>query len=348
LQHIGNNLNTNVYFSLFFIFPTKIFITIVKKLFALLLVILSCQLTHAQDSVKVFTTYQFTLPGSNIQYKMEPIKAGTFLMGSSDKEENRKKDEGPQRSITIAAFWMGAYEVTRDEFDVFYSDATTSENSKVDAITRPSPQYIDFSLGMGKEGGYPVNSLSQHAAIMYCRWLYNKTGIFYRLPTEAEWEYACRAGTTTSYFFGNDQKQLDNYAWYKNNSDNKFQKVGLKLPNAWGLYDMLGNVCEWTMDHYEEKRMDSLTNKAENPFVAPNKTRYPKALRGGSFMDDANELRIAKRFKSDPSWNRRDPQIPKSKWWLTDAPSVGFRIIRPLHQPTVEQANEFFKQYLGN
>lgn len=318
-----------------------------KKLFVLLLSGCCCQLTTAQDSVKIFATYKFTIPGSTIQCKMVAVNEGGFLMGSNATEKNRKADEGPQRKVFIANFWMGAYEVTRDEFDVFYNDETTGESTRADAITRPSPQYIDFSLGMGKEGGYPVNSLSQYAAIMYCRWLYNKTGVFYRLPTEAEWEYACRAGTTTRYYFGNDEKLLDNYAWYKNNSNNKFQKVGLKLPNSWGLYDMLGNVCEWTMDHYEERRMDSLADKAANPSVAPNKSRYPKALRGGGYMDEAGQLRSASRFKSDPLWNKRDPQIPKSKWWLTDAPSIGYRIVCPLQQPSPEQANEFYKQYLG-
>ncbi|MBC7508168.1 MAG: SUMF1/EgtB/PvdO family nonheme iron enzyme [Ferruginibacter sp.] len=278
---------------------------------------------------------------------MIPIKAGSFLMGSNADEKNRNTNEGPQRNITIAAFWMGAYEVTRDGFDVFYADETTSENSSVDAVTRPSPQYIDFSRGMGKEGGYPVNSLSQYAAIMYCRWLYNKTGIFYRLPSEAEWEYACRAGSITTYYFGNDEKQLDKYAWYKNNSDNKFQKTGLKLPNAWGLYDMLGNVSEWTLDQYLERRMDSLQDNTVNPFATPVMARYPKALRGGGYTEEADLLRSATRFKSDPLWNRRDPQIPKSKWWLTDAPSVGFRIICPFKQPTAQEANNFFKQYLG-
>ena len=319
-----------------------------KKLFVLLITICSCQLIAAQDSVKIFNAYKFTLPNSTIKCKMVPISEGSFLMGSNSTDKNSQVEERPQRSIFIANFWMGAYEVTRDEFDIFYTDITTSENSKVDAVTRPSPQYIDFSLGMGKEGGYPVNSLSQYAALMYCRWLYDKTGVFYRLPTEAEWEYACRAGTTTRYYFGNDEKQLDSYAWYKNNSDNKFQKTGLKLPNAWGLYDMLGNVCEWTLDHYQEKRMDSLVDKAANPFVTANKARYPKALRGGSYMEEVHQLRNASRFKSDPLWNKRDPQIPKSKWWLTDAPFVGFRIVCPLQQPTIEQANEFYKQYLGN
>ena len=319
-----------------------------KKFFVGLLATISWQLIDAQDSVKIFATYKLTIPGSTIQCKMVPINEGSFLMGSNVTEKNRKADEGPQRKIFIANFWMGAFEVTRDEFDVFYNDETTSESTKVDAITRPSPQYIDFSLGMGKEGGFPVNSLSQYAAIMYCRWLYAKTGVFYRLPTEAEWEYACRAGTTTAYYFGNDEKLLDNYAWYKNNSNNKFQKVGLKLPNAWGLYDMLGNVNEWTQDHYDEKRMDSLADKTANPFVVPNKSRYPKALRGGGYMDEAAQLRSATRFKSDPLWNKRDPQIPKSKWWFTDAPSVGFRIVCPLEQPNPQQANQFYKQYLGN
>lgn len=318
-----------------------------KKLFAILISIFCSHLVSAQDSLNAFTSYSFTIPGSQIQCKMVPVKSGSFVMGSGDEEKNREKDEGPQRTVTIAAFWMGAFEVTRDEFDFFYNDETTSENSKVDAVTRPSPQYVDLSWGMGKEGGYPVNSLSQYAALMYCRWMYNKTGFFYRLPTEAEWEYACRAGTTTRYFFGNDEKQLDKYAWYIDNSNKKFQKVGLQLPNAWGLYDMLGNVSEWTLDHYDEKRMKNMPDKVDNPFVEPEKAKYPKALKGGSFLDEAIDLRCANRLQSDPLWNRRDPQVPKSKWWLTDASGVGFRIIRPLVQPGAEEVNEFFKQYLG-
>jgi formylglycine-generating enzyme required for sulfatase activity len=319
----------------------------VKHILVILSSIFCSYSITAQDSAKLFTTYTFTLPGSAIQSKMIPINAGSFLMGSSPTEKGHQPDEGPQRKVTIDAFWMGVYEVTRDEFDVFYKDATTSENSTVDAITRPSPQYIDLSWGMGKEGGYPVNSLSQFAAIMYCRWLYTKTGVFYRLPTEAEWEYACCAGTTTRFYFGNDENQLDKYGWYQTNSNNKFQKVGTKLPNAWGLYDMLGNVCEWTLDHYEARRMDAMQDNTANPFIAPNKSKYPKALRGGGFKDEANNLRSAARFKSAPIWNHRDPQIPKSKWWLTDAAAVGFRIICPLQQPTSEIAKAFFEQYLG-
>ncbi|MEP6947833.1 MAG: SUMF1/EgtB/PvdO family nonheme iron enzyme [Ginsengibacter sp.] len=318
-----------------------------RKLFATLISSFCIIFCSAQSTDENFKVYEQPVPGSTLQFKMVPVNGGSFLMGSNDKEKNRNEDEGPQRNVSISPFWMAAFEVSRDDFDVFYKDETTSQNSTVDAITRPSPQYIDFSLGMGKEGGYPVNSLSQYAALMYCRWLYNKTGIFYRLPTEAEWEYACRAGTTTSYYFGDDPKELDKYAWYSNNSDHKFQKAGQKLPNAWGLYDMLGNVSEWTLDHYDEKEMEKMTDKTKDPAVAPNKAHYPKALRGGSFADDAPALRCAKRFKSDPSWNRRDPQIPKSKWWLTEAGFVGFRIIRPKQQPTKEKAGEFFEEYLG-
>jgi len=319
----------------------------VKQLLVIVLIIISFCSTQAQDSVKIFAAYKFTVPGSALQTRMVPVETGSFLMGSSDNEKGREGDEGPQRRVTVAAFWMGAFEVTRDEFDVFYKDATTSENVAVDAVTRPSPQYVDLSWGMGKEGGYPVNSLSQYTALMYCRWIYNKTGVFYRLPTEAEWEYACRAGSMNRFYFGNDEKQLDNYAWYENNSEEKFKKVGLKLPNAWGLYDMLGNVCEWTLDHYEAKRMEEMGENATNPLVAPNKSKYPKALRGGGFKDEAAQLRSANRIKSEPLWNQRDPQIPKSKWWLTDAATVGFRIICPLDQPNAEQANQFFKDYLG-
>ena len=319
----------------------------VKRIFALLFILSCCQFIQGQDSSKTFAAYKFLIPGSTIQCSMVPVNGGSFLFGSGAAEKNKDADETPQRKVSIPSFWIGTYEVSRDEFDVFYKDVTTSENSDVDAITRPSPQYIDFSLGMGKEGGYPVNSLSQYAALMYCRWLYNKTGAFYRLPSEAEWEYACRAGSTTTYYFGNDETQLNKYAWYEENSNSKFQKSGLKLPNAWGLYDMLGNVCEWTLDHYEEKRFANQADSNNYIFIAANKARYPKALRGGGFNDDASELRSANRFKSDPSWNRRDPQIPKSKWWLTDAAAVGFRIIRPVEQPNAEQVNEFFKQYLG-
>jgi len=164
-------------------------------------VLLSCFVfsatANAQTGSNDFSNYEQKLPGSSLQFKMVPIKSGHFMMGSPATEKDRLPNEGPQRNISIDAFWMSAHEVTRDAFDIFLKDESTSQNSEVDAITRPSPQYVDLSWGMGKQGGFPANSMSQYAALMYCRWLYQKTGIFYRLPSEAEWEYACRAGTNT-------------------------------------------------------------------------------------------------------------------------------------------------------
>jgi formylglycine-generating enzyme required for sulfatase activity len=301
----------------------------------------------AQNANNDFTAYTQQIPGSAISFQMVPIPAGKFAIGSPASEKDRKNDEGPQRQVAISAFWMGAMEVSRDAFDVFYQDDQISQNSTVDAVTRPSPQYIDFSLGMGKEGGFPVNSLSQYAALMYCRWLYQKTGIFFRLPTAAEWEYACRAGSATPYFFGNNPSELGKYAWFSENSEQRFHRSGEKKPNAWGLYDILGNLSEWTLDHYSAGALEAMPENSQDPMPAFQKAKYPKTLKGGSFTDPASELRSANRIKSDPSWNRRDPQIPKSKWWLTEGSFVGFRIVRPLQQPSKEDAEKFFTQYLG-
>lgn len=298
----------------------------------------------AQSSKDAFSSYNQPIPGTSLTFKMVPVKEGSFVMGSSEQEKGRETDEGPAKQVSVSSFWMGAYEVTYDEYDAFFKDETFTRNQTTDAITRPSPPYIDLTLGMGKEGGFPANSMSQYGALMFCRWLYKKTGIFYRLPTEAEWEYACRAGSKNAYSFGNDTAGLSNYAWYKANSDNKYHKTGLKKPNSWGLYDMMGNVSEWTLDQYDENYFTSLTN-AQNPLV-PRTARHPRTLKGGNFRDEATELRSANRLKSNLDWNRRDPQIPRSRWWNADAPFIGFRVVRPLTQPSEEEINKFFATYI--
>ena len=300
---------------------------------------------HAQN-VKQLKAYSAKVPGSEVVFKMIPIPAGTFTMGSSQSEKSRSADEGPQKKVLLSAFWMGEKEVTHDEFLVFFNDESETRNSDVDAVTRPTAQYIDLSWGMGKQGGFPFNSMSQRTALMYCRWLYKKTGTFYRLPTEAEWEYACRAGSSTPYPFGKESSALGDYAWYSQNSGNKYHKVGTKKPNAWGLYDMLGNVAEWTLDQYNEDYFEKLKDGAKDPFTEPT-SRYPKTLKGGGYATEAGMMRCAGRFKSDASWNKRDPQIPKSKWWLTDAATVGFRIVSPVHQPSAAEADAFYSKYLS-
>lgn len=283
------------------------------------------------------------LPNSTHKVKIVSIKGGKFQMGN---DASTKANEKPSKTVEVADFWMGVYEITHDQFNVFFRDASTSQGSKVDAVTRPTAQYIDLSWNMGKDGGFPVNSMSVDGAMMFCRWLYKNTGVFYRLPTEAEWEYACRAGSKTNYFFGNDAAQLGQYAWFKTNSKNKYQKVGLKKPNAWGLHDMLGNVAEWTADQYDAEYFKKIGDAPVNPTIPPT-VRYPRSIRGGSYVDDASALRVSSRQSSDVSWNKRDPQIPKSRWWLTDGAFVGFRIVRPISQPSVEEAEKFYKLYLG-
>lgn len=277
---------------------------------------------------------------------MIAIPGGEFLMGSPETEHGREADEGPQTKVHVDSFWMEEHEVTFDEYVMFQNKSLDNEPIP-DAITRPSPPYVDFTLGMGKEGGYPANSMSQHAALMYCKWLYEKTGVFYRLPTEAEWEYACRAGSTTAYPYGNSTDKLSQYGWYAANSNNKYYKVKQLEPNQWGLYDMLGNVTEWTLDQYDENYFKKIANQKNNPRI-PVTEKYPVTLKGGHFRSEAAGLRSASRLPSDKKWNARDPQIPKSKWWIADAPFVGFRIVRPAKQPSPEEIKAFFEKVLHN
>lgn len=289
---------------------------------------------------------QRTIPGTQLTFYLVKIPAGSFELGSKSNLSFSEKDERPAKKIKVDSFYIGKYEVTYEEYETFMRDESTSLNSPVDAITRPSPPYIDLTLSMGKTSGFPANSMQNFGALMYCRWLYNKTGEFFRLPTEAEWEYACKAGAETIYPFGNDSSQLKKYAWYAVNSNGHYHKAGELLPNAWGLYDMLGNVAEWTLDQYDENYYSSLSDTSSNPVKLPT-AKHPRTVRGGNYNDDAMHVRSTDRLKSDLIWNRRDPQIPKSRWWNADAPFIGFRIIKPAKQPTAAEAKSFFKLYLG-
>jgi len=260
---------------------------------------------------------------------MVPIPEGDFIMGSSN-----HKDEGPPHKVHIDPFYMDKYEVTWDEYRKFMF----AKDEGVDAVSRPTRPYVEMSFGMGIEG-YPAISMTQHAANKYAEWLSQKTGQFYRLPTEAEWEYACRAGTTTAYSFGDDVKQLVNYAYFAINSGGKYQKVGLKLPNPWGLYDMHGNVMEWTLDQYSTDYYAH--SPASNPWNQATKP-YPHAVRGGSWQDPAEQLTCSARVASDPSWKEQDPQLPKSIWYETDAQGLGFRLVRPLKIPSAEEMYKYW------
>jgi formylglycine-generating enzyme required for sulfatase activity len=282
-------------------------------------------------------TYTQKIPGSSITFTMVAVPGGTFTLGS--KSILADNDEGPPVEIELSPYWIGEHEVTFAEWDAFFKDASVPQVKNMDGVTRATPQYIDLTWGMGRDANHPVNSLSQQAALMYCRWLYSRTGLFFRLPTEAEWEYACKAGETKLP----DPSAIGEYGWYSENSNARFQLVRQKKPNAWGLYDMLGNLSEWTLDQYDPQGYSTLARK--DPLVTPG-TRYPKAVRGGSFQDGANQLRCTNRIASDPTWNQRDPQIPKSRWWMTDGMFVGFRVVRPARQPSAEEIEQFFARYL--
>ena len=257
----------------------------------------------------------------------------------------KEADETPSKTVNIAEFYMGKYEVPYVLFDAYTKDVSVSQNNEADAVTRPTVPYIDVTAGMGKTNNYPASSMQFYSAIMFCKWLYSKTGVFYRPPSEAEWEYACRAGSSTVYPFGNDSAQLKEYAWFAGNSEDKYHQSGLLKPNAWGLYDMLGNVQEWVLDHYDADFYSRVTDTTGTPVNYP-RGKHPHSLRGGSYQDHAIDVRSANRMVSNPRWNRRDPQIPKSKWWNADAPFVGMRLVKPVAQPTAADAEAFYNRFL--
>ena len=285
---------------------------------------------------------------------MQFIKAGHFKMGSPKSEKGHFGDEGPQHKVFVDGFWMGKFEITWDLYNLFVSRALDGNqvmkgrdsevNIDVDGVSGATTPYVEMSFGMGIDN-YPAICMTQLAAVKFCEWLSAMTGRFYRLPTEAEWEYACRAGSNTSFSFGDDTSQLGEYAWYEKNSNEKYHKVGTKKPNPWGLHDMHGNVAEWTLDHYVPIIYRQRSSQVSNPLEYGEKV-YPKVVRGGSWMNKAVRLRSAARRPSSKKWKERDPQIPKSKWWHTDAPFVGFRVVRPFNTPSEEDQRKYWKYEL--
>ena len=312
--------------------------------------------TSTEKSESDMKPYTGTISKTGVNFEMVVIPGGEFTMGSRETEKAHKPDESPQFKAKIDPFWMGKFEVTWDMYEPFMitdvprnkdgsPQKINAEGDPVSIVSSPTTPYTEMSFGMGTTG-YPAISMTEHAALKFCEWLSAQTGHYYRLPTEAEWEYACRAGTTTAYSFGDDASKLGDYAVF--NAD-AYAKVGTKKPNPWGLYDMHGNVLEWCLDQYSPDAYKTrASGKTElNPFNKP-KTIYPRVARGGSWYDLPEDCRSATRIFSDEAWKQTDPQLPKSIWYHTDAQWLGFRLVRPLKVPTAVEMHEIWNLGVKN
>ncbi len=253
---------------------------------------------------------------TTVEFNMIKIPAG---------EVEIKIGAAPAKKVPVKSIWMGQTEVTWDEFDTYaYGLDIKDEKEKIDSVgkTRPSKPYGAPDFGFG-HAGYPCLASTQFSAKMYCKWLSEKTGKKFRLPTEAEWEYACRAGGAPVKI--EDKDALDKVAWFEDNSEEKTHPVKQKAPNAWGFYDMLGNVTEWVEKDPDAQKADEAYDQ-ENP-DRPTKRAETPVSRGGSYKDPAEKISSSQRFPQTSQWNVTDPQNPKSTWWLSDGKFVGFRVV---------------------
>ena len=234
-----------------------------------------------------------SIAGTTIKIDLVPIPAGKVTI--ADPSDPKKTTE-----VSVGPLSMSKTEVTWDQYDIFVyrldepDPAAAAANA--DATTHPSKPYIPPDRGFGHPG-YAAIGMSFRGAEEFCVWLSKKTGHKYRLATEAEWEYAAHAGKPGEYPDGVDAANLPDIAWFKDDAEDKTHPVASKKPNAWGLFDMVGNAAEWVIG-------------ADGKPV----------VKGGSYKEAADDLKIGNRVKQSSAWNASDPQIPKSKWWLADGP----------------------------
>jgi len=236
--------------------------------------------------------YQEKIPGTLVTLDMIPVPAGTAEVTS----------DGGTQSVAIEPFWIAKTELPWEAYDAFVyalDEKNGASSTAADAVSRPSKPYVLPGESFGHDG-YPALGMTHKAATAFAEWLSASTGKKYRLPTEAEWEYVCRAAEAEP-----TADALKEHAWYWDNANNQTQKIGSLKPNAWGVHDMLGNTAEWV-------------NTADGSSV----------VKGGSWMSDAEEVSCSARASYSPDWQMTDPQIPKSTWWLSDGPFIGFRLVR--------------------
>ncbi|MEW6074314.1 MAG: SUMF1/EgtB/PvdO family nonheme iron enzyme [Planctomycetota bacterium] len=246
------------------------------------------------------------IPGTTLSFEMVPIPGGRVDVELPPAAGTA--GPGEIATVEVGPFYLGKVEVTWDLYDalVYRLDLETPAEVGPDGVTRPTTPYILTDRGFG-HAGYPAISISSQGAESYCRWLSARTGRTYRLPSEAEWEWAARAGTpraTGRWWFGDEREKLKEHAWFLLSASEVTHPVGQKHPNPWGLHDVYGNVAEWC-------------TTAEGKHV----------LRGGSYLDRHPDATSFARAVPVRAWNATDPQVPKSPWWLSDGPFAGFRVL---------------------
>lgn len=294
-----------------------------------------------------FTPYNLKISQSDQSVEMVPIPAGEFMFGQGP--------DNPGKKVKISAFWISRSEIPWALYRYFmengrprHKDGTLMElrpsDRLCDVVSQPTATYTSMTFGMGNgyEKDFPAVGMSRYAASKFCEWLSAQTGQYYRLPTEAEWEYACRAGSSQNWSFGDNEEQLGRNAWYYENANDQYQRIARKKANAFGLFDMHGNVAEWVLDSWNPKQLEQLLDGQKDPVYLDWQNKSGGILRGGSWDDDAPATTSRARKPSTPALNMRDPQNPKSIWYLTDGATVGFRIVRPLEIPGVEQMHTWW------
>ncbi len=300
--------------------------------------------------VNAFENFTETVPGTKAAIRMIAVPGGEFTMGSSDKEPFHSADEGPAKKVKVSPFFMGEVEVTWRQFWAFYNETMSegrtppekiyANNNRpdVDAVSGPTPPFGFPDQGWGM-GDRPAITMTHYAATTFCQWLSLKTGRHYRLPTEAEWEYAARGGTETPYFFegnpkkyysrrsrGADTTMIGRYIVFSGNSSGKTQEPGFVKANPFGLKNMLGNVMEYCSDWYAEDAYTKIKDGELDPRGPQSGTEH--VVRGGSYADNASMVRSASRNHTEhDKWLKTDPQNPKSIWWYSDIKGVGFRVV---------------------
>lgn len=235
--------------------------------------------------------YRETIAGTTVSFDMVLVPKGVVTLNGQPE--------------TVGPFYVGRTEVTWDLYDVFALglDTPAARPAGSDGVARPSNPYGAPDYGWG-HAGFPVISVTRQAAEAFTKWLSQKTGRVYRLPTEAEWQHVATLAAGTE---GPAPEWRDSVGWHRDNASAHSHAVGTKAPDRLGLFDLFGNAAEWVVAR-------------DGQLVT----------RGGSFRDGPEGIGPAGRAVQDEYWNERDPQLPKSRWWLSDGPFVGFRLVREI------------------